>query len=351
MSANKRGGGADSIYSNHLLGQYANNNAVNRQSKIIRIHESTLSEMAMNRFEWKGLPDSINQRFIEQCLFFNGLSVVYFDRRYDAILAVRGSGQSYVNAFDEPVAFNVIAPGSPPLADPNLGGYAKPNSIKAYQPQSHADFTKEKLQDYCVPIWTNYLRFPEVEIVQLYAYRLGIIDRTLEINTKNARRNKVLVASEETKLTMVNINNEIDKGSEIIQVTAPYQDMEEIKTIDLGILPDSYEKLALLRTRIWNEVIMLFGIDGSNQDKKERLVAAEIGANDSQADSFRFVALNARQYAAEQINKVFGTDISVDFRVENEKKEAQENAMEQMNNKPTEGDDNEHVHDDSKKSD
>lgn len=350
MSANKRGGGADSIYSNHLLGQYANNNAVNRQNRIIRIHESTLSEMAMNRFEWKNLPPSMNERFIEQTLFFNGLSVVYFDRRYDAVLAVRGSGQGYVNAFDEPVAFNVIAPGSPPNANLELGGYAKPNQIKAYQPQSHSELDQEKLQDYCVPIWTNYLRFPEIEIVQLYAYRLGVIDRTLEINTKNARRNKVLVATEESKLTMVNINNEIDKGAEVIQVTAPYSDMEAVKTIDLGILPDSYEKLALLRTRIWNEVVMLFGIDGSNQDKKERLVAAEIGANDAQADSFRFVALNARRYAAEQINKVFGLDIEVDFRVEVEQKEKQQEAMDQMNQNK-EVSDNGDVHSDAKEND
>jgi len=73
--------------------------------------------------------------------------------------------------------------------------------------------------------------------------------------------------------------------------------------LDLGINPDSLEKLHILRTRKWNECMTLLGIDNANQDKKERLVASEVDANDGQIQSSAGVALNARQHAAEEINR------------------------------------------------
>jgi hypothetical protein len=58
----------------------------------------------------------------------------------------------------------------------------------------------------------------------------------------------------------------------------------------------------------------MLGINGANQDKKERLVAAEVGANDEQVQASRNVALNARQFACEQINQLWGLNVSVDFK-------------------------------------
>jgi hypothetical protein len=60
----------------------------------------------------------------------------------------------------------------------------------------------------------------------------------------------------------------------------------------------------------------LLGIDNANQDKKERLVEAEVGANDAQTDSLRFVALQARQQGIEHVNKTFGLNITVDYNTE-----------------------------------
>jgi hypothetical protein len=58
----------------------------------------------------------------------------------------------------------------------------------------------------------------------------------------------------------------------------------------------------------------LLGINNANQDKKERLVAAEVGANDEQVQATRNIALNARQQAAERINKLYGLSVEVDFK-------------------------------------
>lgn len=68
-----------------------------------------------------------------------------------------------------------------------------------------------------------------------------------------------------------------------------------------------------MRNRVWNECMTLLGIENSNQDKKERQLVDEINANDDQVNYMRAVNLNARQAAAEAINKMFNLSVSVDY--------------------------------------
>ena len=316
MSAKKRGSAAKPLYEATMFGDsaYLGNSAVNRERVIGQALTRMITSLAVNRFKWEGLPKSIDPRFLEMQLFYHGLAVCYWDHDYDKLLAVRGSGIGYVNMLDNPVSFNVVAPGTQIMSETMATFVNK--SVKAFDPARHWELSKDELKAYAVPVWANYVRKPDLDMVNIYASRLATVDRTLEINTKNARRNKVLRGSENLQLSMVNFARSADQGDEVLQVTGPMQDMEFIDTIDLGILPDSYEKLHILRTRWWNECMGLLGIDNANQDKKERLVAAEVTANESQTDSMRYVNLQARQYAAEMINHVYGTNITVEFNTE-----------------------------------
>lgn len=317
MSSNKRGSGADALYENHLFGEYMRykpNAAVRREQSIAYMLERIITNLAVSRFEWKNLPKSMNPRFIELVLFYQALAVVYKDRDYDKILAVRGSGQGFINAFDDPVNFTVIAPG-PANRDAVTGGYGN-KTIKAYDASRHEGLDDIDPKEFCVPIWANPLRVPDLDIVKIYASRLAMIDRTIEINTKNSRRPKVIKTSEQAQLSHVNIARGIDQGDELLQITGPAQDMEFLEALDLAIDPKSHEAIHILRTRQWNECMGLLGIDNANQDKKERLVAAEVGANDDQSASMREVSLMTRRQAAETINEIFDENIKVNFRVE-----------------------------------
>jgi len=62
----------------------------------------------------------------------------------------------------------------------------------------------------------------------------------------------------------------------------------------------------------------LFGINNSNQDKKERLVADEVAANNDQVAVMRAINLNARQEACTKINRLFGTNIWVEYKTDGE---------------------------------
>ena len=69
-----------------------------------------------------------------------------------------------------------------------------------------------------------------------------------------------------------------------------------------------------LKTQYWNEALTYLGITNTNQTKKERLLADEVSSNLGSTFASRYSRLISRQTACEQINKMFGTDIWVNYR-------------------------------------
>lgn len=280
----------DDVYAKHLYGdmkRYAGNPAVNREVAIERMYTRILTELACNRFKWTGLPASVNVRYLELTLFYRALSVFYEDPEF-GFVSLQGTSSGAPNVMMEPTSYRVTGAGAFP--------------------------GRTLLQDECVPIWSNYLRVPDLDVVMIYANRLAKLDRTIEINSENARRSKVIVADENSRLSAVNINSEIDKGSAVIQVSQSLNG--QFESVDLGVNPDSIEKLDILHTRQWGKCLGLLGIDFSNQDKKERLVADEVNANNAQVGAMRAVNLNERKLAAFKISKKYGLNVEVDFNEE-----------------------------------
>lgn len=310
--------GLDFYYNDKLFGngKFNRTPGAQRELAIQRMLERNIAELALNRFKWNNLPDSIDPRFLEISLLFNGLSVWYWDNDFDKLIAVNGSGTGYMNYLQHPVSYTVIGPGARIIYGDNASASYAPKTISAYLPEAHSEFTDEEKRQKAFPMWPNYLRIPEIDTISIYSSKIATVDRTLEINTKNARRNKVVTATANNQLSMENISRQQDEGVEQITVKGAADPNAMINVLDLGILPDAYEKLSILRSRWWNECMGLLGIDNANQDKKERLVQAEVGANDAQTDSMRYVALNARREAIKHINNVFGLNISVEFNVE-----------------------------------
>lgn len=323
-------------------GAFSRKGEVERERLIQNNLAINISNLAINRFKWEGLPDSIDERFLETTLLLNGLAVFYWDDDFDKLLAVKASSQGYVNFQGLPTSFTIIGPGSKIQGIDGQSTFIS-KQIGAYIPSAHADKSEREKRRKGIPMWPNYMRYPEIDTIMIYSTRLATTDRTLEINTENARLVKILSSTPNTQLSMVNINRQLQEGLKTIEVKAGNaMTLEEsIKVLDLGIDPDSYEKLHVLRTRWWNECMGLLGIDNANQDKKERLVAAEVGANDSQTDSMRFVSLNARRQAAEQINEVFGLNVSVDFNVEVERQAEQLRQLQGISSSDNANDDGE----------
>lgn len=282
----------DPVYGKWLeygAGSFRPDAARSRNNILGNMYRRVLMELCMNRFHWKNVPPEIDVRYLELSLQRSALAVWYWDDEYAKFFAVPGSASGMKNMLDEPIAYTI----------PGRGMYG----------------TRQLRKDQCVPIWANYLRVPDLDIIEVYAGQLAELHRTIEINTKNARRGRLLVGNKNQRMTLQNVSREIDEGTPAIGVNTNF-DIEQIKAVDLGVNPDTLINLHTLRSRVWNETMGMLGINNANQDKKERLVADEVAANDEQVSSMKFVNLNARRRAADEINNMYGLNVSVDFYVD-----------------------------------
>jgi hypothetical protein len=255
----------------------APNQSANKFADLYNMYYNTLSELCMNRFKWVGLPPTVDVRFVEQTLFRSALVVFYFEERYDQYMALRGTSAGNWNIYDNPTGFQV-----------NGNSY-----VNRYVSARDA-----------VPIWANYTRTPDTDIVAIYAQKFADLDLTLEINAHKARQSTIVFASENQKLSIQNLMAAIDRGDPWIPVKKnTLNPDDDLKPVDFGIDKDRLLNDHMLKSRLWGECMGLLGIDNANTDKRERVQAAEVNANDGQVSNMRRVNLNAREQAAAAINR------------------------------------------------
>ena len=244
-----------------------------------------LVELSVSVFEWQGLPETIDPRYLELHLFQNG-SVVYFRDEVmgDLCLDCIANGQ-----------FDV---------------YGNPISRRAYS--SYNQYQKTLNESDSVIIWNNYLRQPSVLDVKMFAKRLYNLDRIIDVNA-NAQKTPVLVqGTEKQRLTLVNLYKEFDGNAPFI-FGDKNLDLNSLRAISTNA-PYVADKLYQLKTQIWNEALTYLGISNLNIQKKERMITDEVQRNQGGTIASRYSRLEARREAVDKINRMFGTDISVDYR-------------------------------------
>jgi hypothetical protein len=265
---------------------FRNNPARNRKAIQERMYLRIFTEIACARFKWVGLPDSVDVRFLELTLFNRALAVFYFDKQFDRYMALRASGTGSINMYDNPTSYTVI------------GNTMVNKTLKGKD---------------CVPIWANFMRMPDWDIASIYATKLADIDRTIEIDLLAMRHPYVLIADDNQKSSVLNAFRQVQEGQPVIVGTNALGEMLEnqFKLLDMKIDPAIVPNHQVAKTKIWNEAMTFLGINNANQEKRERLVASEVAANNSQVLMARNVALDARRAAAELINRQYDLDVSV----------------------------------------
>lgn len=255
----------------------------NKRSYIHYINR--LTELAVSMFEWKNLPASVDQRYIETQLFTNP-SVVYFDDEEMGNLCL-----------------NCVPTGQYDV-------YGNPTSRRAYSRYNH--YSKELDITNSVIIWNNYLRINTYNDVQLFAKRLWSLDRIMDINA-NAQKTPILVqGTEQQKLTLMNLYKEYD-GNQPFIFGNKNIDTNTLKVLTTNA-PYIADRIHSLKMLIWNEALTFLGISNTNIQKKERLTTDEVSLNQGGTVASRYSRLESRREAAEKINRMFGTNIEVNYR-------------------------------------
>lgn len=244
-----------------------------------------LMELSMSMFEWKNLPDTVDERYLELGLFSSGCMVFF----KDDVIGELALNMTYQGGFDI---------------------YGEPTRRRAYSRYNQFQTTLNK--DNSVIIWNNMLRTNSALDVQMFAYRLYNLDRIVDINA-NAQKTPVLITCDEKqKLTMKNLYMQYEGNYPVIfgDNNLDIKSLSVLKT-DAPFVSD---KIYDLKVKIWNEALTYLGISNINTTKKERMITDEVIRNQGGTIASRYSRLESRCRAVKKINKMFGLNITVDYR-------------------------------------
>lgn len=243
--------------------------------------------LALVRFKWTNLPNGISEKWIEKYLYHNGSCMFYMDDNLG--FTVAECTEEGVNNYDEPVTLRPVA-----------------NGILDVRPYKNGEEA--------ILICNNDLKIPTRPTIELFAYDLANISRTIDINV-NAQKYPVFVAcSDKQRLTLKNVFKQWD-GFEPVIFGDKSLDIDSMKAINVQA-PIVFDKLQIQKHAVWNECMTFLGIQNANQDKKERVVDDEVRANDEQIEMGFHTMFRARKEACKLINELFDTNIDVEPRID-----------------------------------
>lgn len=235
-----------------------------------------LGEMCMTVFEWKGLPDTIDPRYLEMLLFYNG-NAVFFKDEVVGFLALK-------------CVLN--------------GGFDVYNIPKRRRAVANNGYQKSLTDEDSVIIFNNYFRTPTSTGVLNYAKQLYEIDRAMDVNVKAQKTPIIITCDDNQKKTMQNLYAQYDGNQPVIW---GYNNLDLKKSIGCIKTDAPYmaDKLQQLKTEVWNDALTFIGVPNMSQEKKERLVTFEAERMVGGVFASQYSRLCARQQAAAKINAMF----------------------------------------------
>lgn len=265
------------------------------QAKAVRggeflMYQNMLWGLAESRFVWDGLPDTVNERYLERVLHRHGLAVFFEEPRLHAFFALHAAGTGDVDVYGDPKTFRVTG---------------------------NRYINREVSSKDCVPIWVNRNRVNDQWIVNYYAAQLAEASVTVQVNALTSRYPTILALSQEQKLTGENFYRQIAEGQPVVFTVKDAMGGDvsgAVQALDNRLPPNAVSDAIRVKKDVWDEAMLMLGIQCAPPDKKERLVDDEVEALQGQMAAFRGVAIGARQEAADRINERYGLNVSVHWR-------------------------------------
>mgnify|MGYP004668638855 FL=1 len=241
---------------------------------------SRLKNLASTMFKWENLPDSVNERYLEYCLFTYGRAV-FFDAPSLGYMALNCALEG-INFYQEP---NTIRPITP---------------IKVF---GSIPF------DECVLIRNTPDMYPTFLTTIRYAKMLYDIDRTIDVNI-NAQKTPVLILTDQKqKQSAMNLYQKYNGNTPVIYGNKDNYDPNSFKVLRTDA-PFVAGQLQDIKITKYNEYLGFLGI-GMADYKKERRIVNEVDQFDRQSNALANIGLSQRKEACKKINKLFGLNVDV----------------------------------------
>ena len=273
---------------NFISNEEFNMSALDNKRSWVQYHDK-LTELAVSMFEWKNLPDDIDPIFLERVLFFEGKILFFKEDGLNKFVVMRFNGNGNFDIYNVPV---------------DRQAYSSPNG-----------FTSNLTNENSVIIYNNMLRKPSTLDMIIYAKRLYEIDRTIDTNIRAQKTPILILCDEKQRLTLKNMYMQYDGNQPVIYGDKTSLNPNSLQVLQTGA-PFLADNLMDVKNRIFNEALTYLGISNINTQKKERMITDEVTRNQGATIANRYSRLEARRKACEQINEMFGLNISCDFRAD-----------------------------------
>ena len=273
---------------NFISNEEFNMSALDNKRSWVQYHDK-LTELAVSMFEWKNLPDDIDPIFLERVLFFEGKILFFKEDGLNKFVVMRFNGNGNFDIYNVPV---------------DRQAYSSPNG-----------FTSNLTNENSVIIYNNMIRKPSTLDMQIFSKRLYEIDRTIDTNIKAQKTPVLILCDEKQRLTLKNMYMQYDGNQPVIYGDKTSLNPNSLQVLQTGA-PFLADNLMDVKNRIFNEALTYLGISNINTQKKERMITDEVTRNQGATIANRYSRLEARRKACEQINEMFGLNISCDFRAD-----------------------------------
>lgn len=243
--------------------------------------------LAINRYTWTGLPETVSARALEQALIFNG-AVCFFKDDVMGYLCLPCAKAGSFNIYNIPTTRYINT----------ANGYHH----KATEKDSAIIFNDQTFRPF----------MPEI---YYFAKKFTMIEKAKDVNTRLQMKPKGIFVNKDNVNSAKRAINDAEDGKPFVLV----DDTDGFTADTKGVLdfsvPCILEQLEKEKNCIWSEYLTRLGFNNLNIYKKERLVESEADANEEHILALRDGGLFMRREALKKIKRLFPelSDIKVDF--------------------------------------
>ena len=258
-------------------------------------------KIAMSMFEWVNLPKSMNARWLERCLYYNGQAALLKHKKY-GFINTNCCSSGKINIYGLPTKLNCYSFEFQEIRNLYVG----------LNPMS-----ENKEDEEAILVLNNWEGVPTCKTMELFAYRSYEAERTCDVNIKAQKTPVLVVVDEKQRLMMENLYSQYDGNQPFIfgdkDANINENSLKALKTD----APYICDKVTDYKKEIWNEFLQFLGVNSISIEKKERLITDEANQNNEVINLYLQSRLAPRQKACDQFNELFGLtgDDKIEVRV------------------------------------
>lgn len=263
-----------------------------------------LERYAQYRYEFEGLPDTVNERVLKQALLWYG-SCAFFDKD-DALFCLPARATQDFNVYGDPCYAWVYGRNG---YNEQIGLYIKGQDETKFITKGVSGQTHTKGKG--VFVRENYNFYPFINYVNAYAYKLTDTARTLDTERFHLKRPYMITAKEEVVPTVKKYFDKVNENEEYVISTGIF-DANDVNALPISLPSGALKDTEELQDWYVNQFLTICGLN-NNQDsnKKERLLVDEVNANNESIDMNIKPMIEYLQEQLDDVNKVYGTNITV----------------------------------------